>query len=99
MGLTLQYISGETEDDALLEQAGVLGSAYGQSGLSAGMPLRDALQAAMFFRDTMVETALQLPETTRIRPEANLRLMRRINKLLNVVHLAIAEVYENQINN
>lgn len=98
MGLTLQYISGESEDDALLEQAGVLGLAYGESGLATGMPLRDALQAAMFFRDTMIETALQLPETTRIRPEANLRLMRRINKLLNVVHLAIAEVYENKIN-
>ena len=92
MGLTLQYISGGT--DELLEEARTLGEAYGHSSVEAALPLSAALQAAMFFRDTLVETALQLPETTRIRPEANLRLMRRINKLLNVVHLAIASTYE-----
>ena len=96
MGLTLQYISGDDEDAELLAEAKVLGQAYGTSSLESGLPLRDALQAAMFFRDTLVETALQLPETTRIRPDANLRLMRRINKLLNVVHLSIAEIYETQ---
>ena len=42
----------------------------------------------------MVETALQLPENVRIKPEANLRLLRRINTLINIVHLAIAEVYD-----
>jgi hypothetical protein len=42
----------------------------------------------------MIETALQLPENVRIRPEANVRLVRRINTLLNTVHLAIAEVYD-----
>lgn len=42
----------------------------------------------------IMETALQLPENTRIRPEANVRLLRRVNKLLNTVQLAIAEVYD-----
>jgi hypothetical protein len=42
----------------------------------------------------MVETAMQLPENVRIKPEANMLLLRRINTLLNTVHLAIAEVYE-----
>ncbi len=52
-------------------------------------------KASMFFRDSLIETALQLPETANIRPEANLRLLRRVNDLLNAVHLAAVEVYEN----
>jgi len=93
MALTLQYIS-NGEDEKLLEEAHRMGNEYGRHCQSINMPLTDALQAAIFFRDMMVETALQLPENVRIKPEANLRLLRRINTLLNSIHLAIAEVYE-----
>lgn len=93
MALTLQYIS-NGEDEKLLEEARRMGSKYGRYCQSINMPLTDALQAAIFFRDMMVETALQLPENVRIKPEANLRLLRRINTLLNSIHLAIAETYE-----
>jgi excisionase family DNA binding protein len=93
MALTLQYIS-NGEDERLVAEARRMGSEYGRHCQSLGMPLTDALQAAIFFRDAMIETTLQLPESVRISPEANLRLMRRINTLLNNVHLAIAEVYD-----
>jgi excisionase family DNA binding protein len=93
MALTLQYIS-NGEDEKLLEEARRMGSKYGRYCQSINMPLTDALQAAIFFRDMMVETAMQLPENVRIKPEANLRLLRRINTLLNSIHLAIAETYE-----
>lgn len=93
MALTLQYISND-EDDKLLDEARRMGHKYGRHCRSINMPLTDALQAAIFFRDMMVETALQLPENVRIKPEANLRLLRRINTLINIVHLAIAEVYD-----
>jgi hypothetical protein len=93
MALTLQYIS-NGEDEQLLEEARRMGMEYGRHCQSIAMPLTDALQASIFFRDTMIETALQLPENLRIQPEANVRLMRRINTLLNTVHLAIAEVYD-----
>ena len=94
MGLTLQFISQPDEDKGLLEQAHKLGQAYGVAGQKMHMPLTDALQAAMFFRDTLIETALQLPGNTHIKPEANLRLLKRINTLLNTVHLAIAGEYD-----
>lgn len=94
MGLTLQFISQQNEDMSLLNQAHQLGLVYGEAGLQVGLPLKEALQAAMFFRDTLIETALQLPGNTSIKPEANLRLLKRINSLLNTVHLAIAEVYD-----
>ncbi|MCB8944329.1 MAG: helix-turn-helix domain-containing protein [Ardenticatenaceae bacterium] len=93
MALTLQYIS-NGEDERLVAEARRMGTEYGLHCQSLGMPLTDALQASIFFRDTMIETALQLPDNVRIQPEANVRLMRRINTLLNTVHLAIAEVYD-----
>ena len=93
MALTLQYIS-NGDDDRLINEARLIGLEYGRNCLSGQMPLTDALQASMFFRDTLIETALQLPENVNIRPEANVRLLRRINTLLNAVHLAVAEVYD-----
>jgi len=94
MGLTLQYISSEDGNGHLLEQARDVGYEYGKISIEVGLPLTDALQAAIYFRDELIEVALQLPGSTQIHPENNLRLMRRINRLLNVVHLAVAEIYE-----
>jgi excisionase family DNA binding protein len=97
MALTLQYISND-DDAQLLDEAHKIGMEYGVNCQQMGMPLRDALQASMFFRDTMIETAMTLPENVNIRPEANMRLLRRINTLLNTVHLAVAEVYDGSNN-
>jgi excisionase family DNA binding protein len=94
MGLTLQYISDVEGNGSLLEEARVVGEQYGRLALADNLPLTAAIQAAIFFRDMLVETALQLPDGVTLRPEANLRLMQRINKLLNTVQLAIAAVYE-----
>lgn len=93
MALTSQYIS-NGDDERLIDEARLIGMQYGRTCQQINMPLTDALQAAMFFRDTMIESALQLPENVNIRPEANVRLLRRINTLLNAVHLSIAEVYD-----
>lgn len=94
MGLTLQYISDVDGNGSLLEEARQVGLEYGRLARTDNLPLTDAIQAAMFFRDMLVETALQLPDGVNVRPEANLRLMQRINKLLNTVQLAIASMYE-----
>jgi excisionase family DNA binding protein len=94
MGLTLQYVSDPDGNGNILEQARAIGLEYGRLANQENLALTDALQTAMFFRDMLLEVALQLPEATRIHPDANIRLMRRINKLLNTVHLAIAEIYD-----
>ncbi|MFQ5421183.1 MAG: DNA-binding protein, partial [Anaerolineae bacterium] len=82
------------ESEHILDEAQQIGHEYGHFARQAGLPLTDAIAAAMFFRDTLMEVALELPSTARIQPGANVRLMRRINELLNTVHLAIAETYE-----
>ena len=94
MGLTLQYISDPNGNGHILEQAQAIGRQYGRLAQDQNLLLTDALQAVMFFRDTLVEVAVQLPEATHIQPQANVRLMRRINKLLNTVNLALAQMYE-----
>jgi excisionase family DNA binding protein len=94
MALTLQYIAAPTENNHLLEQACQVGRVYGQTAQESGLGLTDALKAALFFRDTLLEAAFNLPESVHVQPEANLRLMQRINHLLNTVHLAIAACYD-----
>lgn len=96
MGLTLQYISSEEANGNLLQEAKAIGHEYGRLNRASGMTLPNALAASMYFRDELIEVALQLPDTASasVRPQDNLRLMRRINQLLNAVHLAIAEVYD-----
>ena len=95
MGLMMQYISAEDDkDEAILTEARGIGLAYAESTRRSGLEMVEALEATMFFRDHLVESALLLPETTRLRPEANQRLLRRINTFLNVIQIAIAEAYE-----
>lgn len=94
MGLMLQYISSNDGGGDILEEARAVGRAHAENALSVGMPLVDAIQAMLFFRDTMVEVAIQLPEVAHLRPEANTRLLRRINALLNAVQLAMAETFD-----
>ncbi|MCI0397150.1 MAG: excisionase family DNA-binding protein [Chloroflexi bacterium] len=94
MALTLQFIANEDDEQAILQEAHNIGLEYGSSARQSGLLLTEALKASIFFRDTMIETALHLPENVNVRPEANVRLLRRINALLNTVHLAVAEVYD-----
>ncbi len=94
MGLTLQFLSSEDDNDSILEQARQIGHEYARNAMAQGIPMKATLEASMFFRDSLIETALQLPDTANIRPEANVRLLRRVNMLLNAVHLAVAEEYD-----
>jgi hypothetical protein len=94
MGLTLQYVSLREGGDNLLEEARAIGREHAMNAMGIGLPLADSIRAMLFFRDTLVEVAIQLPETARVQPESNARLLRRINTLLNAVQLAIAETYD-----
>ncbi|HNS39014.1 MAG: helix-turn-helix domain-containing protein [Anaerolineae bacterium] len=99
LGLTLQYLSSESSEEnsaAILDEARYIGRQYALYAKEQGLPLRVTLEASMFFRDSLIETALEMPEASSIRPEASVRLLRRINNLLNAVHLAVADVYQDE---
>ncbi len=94
MGVMLQYVSLQAGGEDLLDEACAIGREHARHALIVGMPLVNAMQIVLFFRDTLIDTALQLPEVANVRPEANTRLLRRMTNLLNAVELAVAEVYD-----
>lgn len=95
MGLLLQYVSNGTSDsEEMLVEAREIGQTSGRNSQQIGLSLTEALEATMFFRDSVVESAIQLPKSTRARTVDNIRLLRRINRFMNVVQLAIAEAYD-----
>lgn len=94
LGVMLQYVSRSEGGEALLAEARQIGRAYGDQAREQGLPLRLALQAAMFFRDAVVEAAVMLPESAHLQPGANASLLRRLTPVLNEVQLAIVEAYE-----
>lgn len=94
MGIVLRYVGSHGHDEALLEEARQVGADYAQSAIRYGLPLTSALEAAFFFRDALIEAASDLSERGRTQPQATAELIRQINRVLNVVQLAIAAAYE-----
>lgn len=94
MGLVLRYLHGAHEEEDLLAEARTIGADYAQQARRAGLPLTAALEAALFFRDSLVEAAMAMPEEANLRAEESAQLLRRISRIANEVHLAVAASYE-----
>ncbi len=94
MGVVLHYINSSRDDEELLAEARRIGGEYAQYARRAGMPLTVALEAALFFRDSLVDAAMGLPDDTQLRPRESARLLRRISRVANEVHLAVAAGFE-----
>lgn len=99
MGLLLQYVSIAEGGEGILEEAREIGCEYAENALGLGLPSSDALRVSMFFRDAVLEAALDLPEKAHVHAGANLELVRRINILLNAVQLAITGRYDMELAN
>lgn len=93
MGLILEYVTGTTEDDGPVQQARSIGVQYGHASRELGLPLTDALRAAMFFRDSLTTSAVQLPDNVRIPTGSQVQLVTRISRIANEVQLGVAEAY------
>jgi excisionase family DNA binding protein len=94
MGVVLRYINSPSDDEKLLAEARQIGADYALHARQVGMPLTAALEAALFFRDSLVDAAMDLPEEAHLRPEASARLLKRISRVANEVHLAVAASYQ-----
>ena len=92
MGLTVDYLVSD-DGQHLVDQARDIGRQYGVEGLALGFPLADMIRAAMFFRDTLVETIAGLPpdETD---SHLTTRLLLRTNEILDVVQLEVVNEYQ-----
>ncbi|WP_298407147.1 helix-turn-helix domain-containing protein [uncultured Chloroflexus sp.] len=94
MGVVLRYVSSHDEHSPLLEEARAIGLKYARLARATGLPLTDAIAAALFFRDSLVEAAMDLPEEAHLRPAESARLLRRISRVANEVQLAVVAGYE-----
>jgi len=92
-GLILEYLTAEEDDGPQLGQARKIGAQYGEASRGLGLPLTDTLRAAMFFRDTLTASAIQLPDNVRIPTESQVRLVGRISRIVNEVQLGAADAY------
>ncbi|MCJ7511708.1 MAG: helix-turn-helix domain-containing protein [Anaerolineales bacterium] len=90
----LKYLSLSEGGEDLLEEARLIGREHAENTLGLRLPLAKAMEVLFFFRDTMLEAALRLPEAAHVRPEANADMVRRINKVLNEVQLSLADTYD-----
>lgn len=93
MGLLMQYISLGEGGRGLLQEGESIGRVYANHALRLGIGLPEVLSALFFFRDNMIDSALEIPIMAELRPEANQRIVRRMNDLLNTVQLAIVNAY------
>lgn len=93
MMMILEYVTSEGDDAPMLQSAREMGVQYGRMSRDLGLPLTDALRAAMFFRDTLTTSAIQLPDNVRIPTGSQVRLVARISEIINEVQLGVADAY------
>lgn len=94
MGLLLQYVATEDPNGSFITEARRIGQSYGIYGMRVGLSLTSILEATLFFRDILLESSLQVPINTYVESDSSLRILRRVNKIINAIQLAVTEFYE-----
>lgn len=94
LGLIMQHISNGNGDDTLLLEAASIGARYAQSCIRSGLTVTEGLEATMFFRDAMTEVALQMPEVAHVSADDQVRLLRKLNQVFNMVQKSVVEYYD-----
>jgi hypothetical protein len=77
----------------MLARARQMGQKYGETSRALDLTLSDALRAATFFRNSLTRSAVDTPGGVRIPTESQVRILTRIDRILNEVQLGVAEAY------
>jgi hypothetical protein len=94
LGLVMHYAGAAGDDPSVAEEAHRIGERYAAACLNARMPLTEAVTAALFFRDALIESALETPPSTKRRGAEKARVITRINEVLNAYLLGLVGRYE-----
>lgn len=82
------------QDAAAADQARALGADYGRLSGAQGLSLTDAVKAFLFFRDSLVDSLIQMANYTDLPGTPDwLMLSRRLNAFTNGVLLSLIENY------
>jgi excisionase family DNA binding protein len=93
MSLIKQHIYAPADDQTLLVEAKSIAVHYAQICVQAQLTAAESLEATTFFRDTMTEVAVQIPQVASLEGDAQLRLLRKINQIFNVVQVTVVETF------
>jgi excisionase family DNA binding protein len=98
VGIVIRYVNIQDDDDEtlLLTEARNIGSDYAARARARQIPLTTALEVALFFGESLVSAAMDMPEQDKLPPDVSAWLSRRISRVLNVVKLAVAAGYETE---
>lgn len=94
MALLMQHISAPDDERGLLVEARSIATRYAQNCVSVGLSAAESLEATTFFRDAMTEVALQMPQVAQLEKDAQLRILRKLNQVFNIVQVSLVEFYD-----
>lgn len=93
LGVMIQYLARESQAELLLAEAREIGAAYGRECYDAGLSLADTIRAFFFFRDSITEVTVWLPQSSGAARQDELRFFRQVSEFLNSVHLSMVEAF------
>ncbi|ABU58113.1 MerR family transcriptional regulator [Roseiflexus castenholzii] len=97
LGLLIQYINRQEEDERFLNEARVIGSGYGRETRDAGVSMHDTVQAFLFFRNSFARLAMPVPGITQPNDlDQAVALHARIDRFMDAVLLGAITGYEQQ---
>jgi excisionase family DNA binding protein len=95
LGLLIQYLIWQGDNERFLDDGRQIGARYGQVARDAGVPMRETMQAFLFFRRTFWRTALQAPAVAQVSDVAEvMRIAERIDHFMNEVLFSTLSAYE-----
>ena len=95
LGLMLQYLTRQNEDERFLAEGRNIGRVYGKETAEAKLAMLDMVEAFLFFRSRFTTMAIQLPAFPREGDDAEIRrLHSRLDRFMNEVLLGAIEGYE-----
>lgn len=95
LGLLLQYLTRQEEDERFLREGHEVGYNYGHESFEANISLLDAVQAFLYFRTNFAQTTSQIPAPAGPADgQENVHLYRRIDRFMNAVLLGLITAYE-----
>ncbi len=97
LGLLIQYINRQEEDERFLNEARAIGVGYGRETREAGVSMHDTVQAFLFFRNSFARLAMPVPGIAQPNDlDQAVALHARIDRFMDAVLLGAITGYEQQ---
>lgn len=97
LGLLIQYINRQEDDERFLNEARAVGIGYGRETREAGVSMHDTVQAFLFFRNSFARLAMPVPGIAQPGDlDQAVALHARIDRFMDAVLLGAITGYEQQ---